>query len=450
MRFFGSKSAPELSLKASQLASWNAEIQADPTLRLAGTVAVNSNVADSLIRRESKTKHTTGVFSHIVTPEGKPRMNQLRSGRCWLFAATNTLRIPLIRMYNMEDVELSPAFLFFYDKLEKANFFLEQAVLTANESVDSRLVQHLLTDPISDGGQFGMFANIVEKYGLVPMSAYGESASTENSSVLNQLITTLLRQYAQELREAVKQKKDPKPMQQTQIKTIHQLMVLFLGPPPTEFDWEFYDKDKKFHSFKGLTPKKFYSEIIGYDAKQSVSLLNDPRNEYERPVHVQRLGNVVEAGEVTYFNVDIDVLAKKAIERIKDNKPVFFGTHTPIYHHNKTGIIDTQIWDYESLGFRPTQSKADRLRYHQSLMTHAMVFVGVQLDDKGEPLRWKVENSWGKDQGKEGYYTMSHEFFKDYVYQVVVEKEEIPEYVSKLEGDTIQLDPWDPCGALAN
>lgn len=449
MRLFGKGKDTDIALKANQLASWTSEIQSDPTLKLAGTVATNSNVTDTLLRRDHKTKNTTGIFSNVVTPEGKPRMNQRSSGRCWLFAATNTLRIPLIRKYNLEDVELSPAFLFFYDKLEKANFFLEQIVRTADEDVDSRLVQHLLSDPVSDGGQFGMFANIVDKYGLVPMSVYGESANTEASSVLNGLVTTLLRQYAEELREVVKQKKDPKPLQKSQIKTIHQLLVLFLGPPPAEFDWEFYDKDKKFHSIKGLTPKQFYREIIGYDATESVSLLNDPRNEFERPVHVQRLGNVVESPEVTYFNAEIDVLAHKAIERIKANKPVFFGTHTPIYHHNKTGIIDTKLWDYESVGFKPTQTKAERLRYHQSLMTHAMVFVGVHLDEEGNPVRWKVENSWGKDMGKDGYYTMSHDFFKEYVYQVVVDKDEIPEYIPKLDGEPVQLDPWDPCGSLA-
>lgn len=450
MRFFGEKAPKDVTLSQDNLTAWTEEINSDPTLRLASTLAVNSNVSDTLLRRESKTANTSGVFSHTVKPEGAPRMNQKSSGRCWLFAATNTLRIPLMAKYNLENVELSPAFLFFYDKLEKANFFLEQIVKTADEPVDSRIVQHLLTDPVSDGGQYGMFANIVSKYGLVPMSAYGESASTESSRILNELVTTLLRQYAEELRSAVKAKKDVKRLQQQQIKQIHQLLVLFLGPPPTEFDWEFVDKDSKFHSLKGLTPKQFYSEVIGDDASQSVSLLNDPRNEYGRPVHVQKLGNVVEAGEVTYFNSEIDVLAEKAIERIKANKPVFFGTHTPIYHHNKTGIIDTKIWDYELLGFKPTQSKADRLRYHQSLMTHAMTLVGVHLDAKGKPIRWKVENSWGKDQGKEGYYTMTHDFFKEYVYQVVVDKSEVPEIVDKLNDEPIELEPWDPCGALAN
>lgn len=448
MRFFG-KAPKDISIKQDNLNSWTEEIEADPTLKLASSLAVNTNVSDSLLNRDSKLKNTTGVFSHVVKPDGAPRMNQKSSGRCWLFAATNTLRIPLMSKYNLENVELSPAFLFFHDKLEKANFFLEQIVNTANEPVDSRIVQHLLSDPVSDGGQYVMFANIVAKYGLVPMTAYGESANTESSSILNGLVTTLLRQYAEELRTAVREHKDTKRLQQQQIKSIHQLLVLFLGAPPTEFDWEFTDKDGKFHRIAGLTPKQFYSEVIGENASESVSLLNDPRNEFNRPVHVEKLGNVVEAGEVRYFNTDIDVLAEKAIERIKNNKPVFFGTHTPIYHHNATGIIDTKVWNYESLGFKPTQNKANRLRYGQSLMTHAMVFVGVHLDAKGKPIRWKVENSWGKDAGKDGYYTMTHDFFKEYVYQVVVDKNEVSEYADKFDAEPITLAPWDPCGSLA-
>jgi len=449
MRLF-SKAPIDTKLSALTLSDWASHVVEDPTLRLAMAVASNTNVSDSLIRDERKAALTSGQFSNIVVPEGEPRMNQRSSGRCWLFAACNMLRLPIMKQYNLEKFELSPRFLFFYDKLEKANFFLDQIVKTADLEVDSRLVQHLLAAPVNDGGQFNMFANIAEKYGMVPMSAFPESATTKNSHMVNQLVTTMLRQYAQELRAAVQARKDPKPLQHEMIKKVHQLLVVFLGVPPTKFDWDYTTKDDKTGSVKNLTPLRFYKEIVKTDAMQCVSLLNDPRNPYERPVHVERLGNVVESGEVTYFNAPIDVLARKAIERIKQNKGVFFGTHTPIYHDNASGIIDTQSWDYEALGFNPTQNKADRLRYGESLMTHAMVLVGVHLDTDGNPVRWKVENSWSEKSGLEGYYTMSHDFFKEYVYQVVVDKDEVPEYADKFEDEPIRLAPWDPCGALAN
>ncbi|PRT52449.1 Cysteine proteinase 1, mitochondrial [Wickerhamiella sorbophila] len=439
------------SLKTETLKKWTSEVLSNPTLSLAATVAVNADVQETLLRRESRIANTTDVFSHVVEPLGAPITNQKSSGRCWLFAATNVLRIELMKKYNIEKLQLSPSFLFFYDKLEKSNFFLENIVKTADEDVDSRIVQHLLTDPISDGGQFGMIQNILEKYGLVPNDIFPDTFNTTQSNRVNELVVTLLHQYAQELREAKKAGKDTAALKEEQMQRVHQLLTIFLGTPlgpNDEFDWEFTDKDKKFHRIK-TTPLKFYKDVIGFDATQTVSLLNDPRNDYERVIHIDRLGNVVGAPEVHYLNVDIDVLANKAIEQIKENKAVFFGTHTPIYHHNPTGIIDTKLWDYKSIGFDPKQSKADRLRYHESLMTHAMAFVGVHLDEDGKPVRWKVENSWGEERGSKGYYTLTHDFFKEFVYQVVVDKKQIPEYADALKTEPITLPPWDPCGALA-
>lgn len=443
------------SLSPEKLSQWKNTVASDPTLSLAATVAANSDVSETLLRRKNKIEYSNEIFNVSVDPQGSPITNQKQSGRCWLFAATNCLRIPVMKKYNLEKFQLSPSYLFFYDKLEKANFFLNQIVDTAEEDADSRIVQHLLVDPVCDGGQFSMFTNIIKKYGLVPNTVYPDSFNSLASRQVNNLVITLLRQYAQELRE-LKHKGTSKTDLDTEIaqrmERIHQLLVIFLGAPPSpdeKFTWDYVDKDKKVGSVQA-TPLEFVKEVIEFNPEDSFSLLNDPRNEYKKVIHIERLGNVNEAEEVHYLNADIDTLSEQAINRLKANKPVFFGTHTPIYHHNGTGIIDTHLWDYEKIGFNPTQNKADRLRYHESLMTHAMTFTGVHLED-GKPVRWKVENSWGEEKGNKGYYTMSHDFFKEYVYQVVVEKNDAPD-LAKLysaKNADIHLPPWDPCGALA-
>lgn len=362
-----------------------------------------------------------------------------------------------MKRLNLEELELSPSFLFFYDKLEKANYFLDQIEQTAQEGekVEGRLIQHLLTDPICDGGQYDMFRNIVEKYGLVPNHVFPDSFNTKASNHVNEMVTTLLRQYAQAIRAAVRNGEDVNALKETQIKSIHRLLVLCLGSPPGPNDkitWEYVDKEKVYHSLE-TTPLKFYHDVIQDRASTSVSLLNDPRNAFNSILEVSRLGNVVGAPQVRYLNVDIDTLASTAVELIKSNRAVFFGTHTPLYHDKKSGIIDTELWDHHLIGYSPSQNKADRLRYHQSLMTHAMVFTGVQLDPATQkPVRWRVENSWGKDVGKEGGFVMSHDYFKEYVYQVVAKEEDLSEELRKVWTDgqvgTV-LDPWDPCGALA-
>jgi bleomycin hydrolase len=93
--------------------------------------------------------------------------------------------------------------------------------------------------------------------------------------------------------------------------------------------------------------------------------------------------------------------------------------------------------------------KAGRLDYGESLMTHAMVFQGVNLVD-GVPNRWKVENSWGDKTGEKGWFRMSDAWFGEYVYQVVVDKKYLTEEEREaLAQPSIVLSPWDPMGSLA-
>lgn len=444
-----------MSIEISNLSTWDAELASDPTASLAATVIANHGSATALINRKQYSKSGLNVFSHLVQPEGGPVRNQKSSGRCWLFAATNTLRVDIMRRFNLSELELSPSYLFFYDKLEKANFFLDQIIKTKDtEELDGRLIQHLLTDPVCDGGQYDMFKNIVTKYGIVPDHVYGESFSTKASLALNKKVTALLRQFAQEIREH--KGDDLHLLKDKQLKNIHKLLSIHLGTPlaPTEdFVWEYIDKDKKYHQLK-TTPLDFYKDVVKYDTSTSVSLLNDPRNPMDSVIEVDRLGNVVGEPYVRYLNVSIENLTDYAVKQITSNNPVFFGTHTPIYHDKASGIIDIHLWDDHLIGYEPKQNKADRLRYHQSLMTHAMTFVGVHLDPQtGKPIRWKVENSWGTDSGTKGYYIMTQEFFEEYVYQIVVQKNDLSDDLQEKWDKTISPDvilpPWDPCGALA-
>lgn len=231
-------------------------------------------------------------------------------------------------------------------------------------------------------------------------------------------------------------------------------MVMFLGQPPLPTDelvWEYKTKNDEVKSMK-LTPMLFYKETLGLDLTQWVSLLNDPRNPYDTIINIDKLGNVVGGKEVSYLNVAIDDLAQYAVERIKSNNAVFFGTHTPIYMDKKRGIMDEKLYNYHLVNFNVTQDKASRIKYKQSLMTHAMVLTAVHLDENGSPIRWRVENSWGKDSGQNGYYVMDHQYFKDYVYQIVVSKHELQNHHVKIfedKANAVVLPPWDPMGALA-
>jgi len=363
----------------------------------------NTSVSDVAMNRQSLINMDFTFSNEIKT--GKITY-QKHSGRCWIFAGTNTLRIYLMRKLNLEQFELSQSYPFFFDKLEKSNYFLENIIETIDDDIRDRTVMWLLKSPIGDGGQWDMFINLVEKYGIVPKNIYPETYNSSNSGMLNKLLTQKLREFASALR---KMRRNGKKIQEIRkekdrmIGEVYKFLAISFGIPPEKFDFEYRDKKEKFHRVKGLTPKEFYKEFIGLDLRDYVSIINAPMEDKE-----------------------------------------FQKTH------RDKGIMDVNLYDYSLVfdtGFK--WDKGERLDYGESRLTHAMVFTGVNLFD-GKPNRWKVENSWGKDVGDKGFFVMSDQWFDEFLYQVVINKKYIPEKIKKLlKKKPSILPPWDPMGSLA-
>jgi bleomycin hydrolase len=382
---------------------------------------------------------------------------QKASGRCWIFAALNTLRYEVIHKWNLKDFELSQNYIFFYDKLEKANYFLESVLKTLDEPVDGRLYSYINAMPLNDGGQWDMFANLVEKYGVVPKEAYPETANSENTRFFVAYLTSKLREFAIELRNASTAGEDLEALRARkakQLETIYRVLVIALGQPPEKFDFLVKDKDGKQHQEIGITPKEFYAKYVGIDLNDFAGLINAPTADkpFDRTYTVKFLGNVAEGKPVTYLNLPIDIIKAAAIAQLKDGHPVWFGSDCGQFSLRSEGVFDRDSVRVEDLfGIHFQFDKAQRLAYGDSAMNHAMVFQGVNLDENGKPNRWRVENSWGGDVGHKGYYVASDSWFDEFVYQVVVRKEYLPAEVQKLlDQAPIPLEPWDPMGTLAD
>ncbi|WP_165003906.1 MULTISPECIES: C1 family peptidase [unclassified Enterococcus] len=395
----------------------------------------------------------TPVFS-IDLATGKVA-NQKQSGRCWMFAALNTFRHKMLNQFHLKEFELSQNYTFFWDKYEKANYFYENIIATGKEDLSSRKVAFLLTTPQQDGGQWDMIVSLFQKYGVVPKAVMPESANSSNSRELNNYLNKLLRKDAVALREMVAKGESAETIQEEKEKMlegVYHFLTISLGTPPQEFDFEYRDEEKNYHIDRGLTPQMFYDKYIGVKLDDYVSIINAPTADkpFDRSYTVEMLGNVVGGKEVRYLNVDMETFKKLAIAQLEQGESVWFGCDVGQSSTRDSGIMALDVYDMDDLfDVDFTMTKAQRLDYGESLMTHAMVLTGVDLID-GKSTKWKVENSWGEKVGDKGFFVMSDEWMDEYTYQIVVRKDLLTkEQLDAFNAEPTVLAPWDPMGALA-
>ena len=416
--------------------------------------AISHNGLLSSLEKRSAAVENTPIFSLDLTKDKVS--DQKASGRCWMFAALNTFRHKMIAGFQLEDFELSQAHTFFWDKYEKSNWFLEQVLATADQELTSRKVKFLLDTPQQDGGQWDMVVALFEKYGVVPKSVYPESISSSNSRELNQILNKLLRQDAQILRELAAKGAESAELQTKKeelLQEVFNFLAMNLGLPPRQFDFSYRDKDNHFHSESGLTPLTFYQKYVDLKLADYVSIINAPTADkpYGRSYTVEMLGNVVGSKPVRYLNVEMNRLKELAIAQMQAGETVWFGSDVGQSSNRKAGVMAEGMHDFTaSMDIQITQDKAGRLDYSESLMTHAMVLTGVDLDENGKAKKWKVENSWGEKVGNKGYFVASDAWMDEYTYQIVVRKEFLTAAeLAAYKAEPLVLAPWDPMGALA-
>ena len=385
---------------------------------------------------------------------------QKASGRCWLFAATNIMRLEVMKKCELKTFELSQAYLFFWDKFEKANYFLESILDTLDEEVDGRLINWFLRGPFADGGQWDMVAALVAKYGVVPKSVMPESFSSSASARMNKFLTLKAREFARELRNAHQYGASIDKLRvrkEEMLATIFNMLCICLGTPPERFDFEVRGKEKNeqpgiYTRELNITPKAFYDKYVGKKLDDYVSLINAPTS--DKPFYttytVAYLGNVIGGAPVCYLNLPVENLKRAALAQLESGEAVWFGSDVGQMLDIERGLLSLDAFDVGNLFSTSFPlDKAARLEYSESLMNHAMVFQGVNVID-GKPNRWKVENSWGDERGEKGWFRMSDDWFTEYLYQIVVNKRFLTnEERACLNKTPITLKPWDPMGSLA-
>ena len=420
-------------------------------------VALQRSVVKNGIRASAENIQThvenTPVFS-IDLATGKVA-NQKQSGRCWMFAALNTFRHKMLTTFQLKDFELSQNYTFFWDKYEKANYFYENILKTAEQPTSSREVAFLLQTPQQDGGQWDMIVSLFQKYGVVPKSVMPESSNSSNSRDLNNYLNKLLRKHAVLLRQMAAEEATDEEIQanrEAMLQEVYNLLAISLGTPPDNFDFEYRDDEKNYHLDQALTPQSFYEKYVGVNLDDYVSIINAPTEDkpFMKSYTVDMLGNVVGDKPVKYLNLEMDEFKALAVRQLEQGESVWFGCDVGQSSTRDSGIMALDAYDVDDLfDVDLTMTKAERLDYGESMMTHAMVLTGVDLIDD-QAKKWKVENSWVEKVGEKGFFVMSDEWMDEYTYQIVVRKEFLTqEQLTAFEAEPTVLAPWDPMGALA-
>ena len=383
--------------------------------------------------------------------------DQKQSGRCWMFAALNTMRHDMQQKFNLPDnFELSQAYQFFWDKFEKSNYFYQNVIKTAKKATDSRKVAWLMNEPQNDGGQWDMLCALISKYGVMPKSAMPESFNSSNSRGIDEVLNNKLRHDAVVLRKMINEDHANEEAIDNQRRKMlnenYRILAYTFGEPVSHFDFEYRTKkDNKFHRDTNLTPQKFFEKYVGWNLDDYISIIQAPTadKKYHQTYTIDMLGNVVGGREIKHLNLPMDEFKQLAIEQLKNGESVWFGSDVIKYSETKLGIMALNTYDYDKLfDVDLEMTKAEALDYGESMMDHAMVITGVDLVD-GKPTKWKVENSWGNKVGHKGYFVMSDAWMDKYCYQIVINKYLSDDLKRDYAKSPVVLKPWDPMGTLA-
>ena len=434
------------NLEIKDLEKFGAAYEKKETLKVARRSVSRNGLVNSAID-EDVVHSLQNTFS--IEVDAGAITNQKQSGRCWMFAGLNVIRMVLAKKLNVKTIELSQAYLQFFDKLEKANFTLEKALKVADEPIDSRLNVFLLDSGIEDGGHFAMFSNLVKKYGVIPSELMPDNVVNSNTREINVLLHALIGKDVEILREAKKSGASEAELlekKEEALSEIYNVLCVSLGVPPKKFAYEYKDKDDKYVKLEETTPLEFYEKYIGVNLDDYIVLSHAPMAGYQdyQKYSSEWVNNVIGGDPVVFFNVSLEELKKAVIDSLKKDELIWFGADVSSESLRKEGFLAKNLIRLdELLGIKFLENKGQRMDTRISFCNHAMVFSGVNLEGE-KPNRWKVENTWGKENGKDGFFIMDDAWFDNYVYEVFVKKEFLPKELLKKyeESKLIMVDPW--------
>lgn len=409
--------------------------------------AISGNDIQQLALNRNTQDFTDMYFSNRVNTKGIT--NQKSSGRCWLYTGLNVMRVQVINRNDMESFELSQTYPFFWDQLEKANLFLEGIIQSADKPLDDKRVDWLLKNPIGDGGQWTGVVDIIEKYGVVPSDIMPDSKNSENTRWMSNLLSTKLRAQAVLLRKLFSETKNVSALENKKTEMlgeVYRILVFTLGEPPTEFEWRYKKNNGEITALTHYTPLSFYKEFVRVNLADYVMFMNDPSREYNKLYEIDYDRHMYEGGNWKYINLPADEIAQFAKQSLVNGDVMYFSCDVGKQLNKDKGTLDVNNYDYSDLfGVDFTMDKTQRIQTFESSSSHGMNLVGVDIGNDGSIKKWLLENSWGATAGYNGFLVMTNDWFREYMFRLVIKKQYIPEIILRiLETKPTLLPPWDP------
>ena len=412
------------SIGPAELQQIRSSFVKDPATTALQQKLMNSTAIIPVAYNRSNVEGIDTNFKYQVTPL-KKIPDQVRSGRCWLFSSLNYIRPLAIEKYNVDDFCFSPAFNSFWDLFEKCNLALEIAIATVDDDVNSRKTAHYYRVGLRDGGEWHNFVSVARKYGVVPEGVMKETVHSNYTANMRDVINLKMKAESWNIRSLHASGATEDALRTYKVhvmEDIYRILALCLGEPPTEFTWEYTDRNGEKHSVT-TTPQEFFKSLVPEEFLDSrVLIMNDPTHEYYRMYTIGDYINAYEGMTWTYLNLPADDIKPAVLASIKNNEAVYT---TCDWHKDMLlpeSIMELGNIDYDALfGMSFKMSKEARMWTRCSKPAHVMLITACDTDENDKPTKWQLFNSSFATKVS-ARPVMTDRWFDEYVFRIVLDR----------------------------